>query len=68
MKKTEISYSEAIAQVESIIAKLNTDNFDVDTLASEVKKATELIALCKQKLSKAEQDVETVINAQAEEK
>lgn len=62
MKKEEVSYSDAIAQVEAIIAKLNNEEFNVDTLAAEVKRASELIALCKKKLTKAEQDVEKVIN------
>lgn len=56
--KDKITYSEAIAQIEAILRRFNDEKFDVDTLAAEVKRATELIALCRERLTKAEADVE----------
>lgn len=51
------SYGEAIAEVESILARFSGGELDVDTLAAQVKRATELIAWCRTRLEKAEQDV-----------
>ncbi len=57
MEKNKISYSEAIAEIESILDRFDREEFDVDTLAAHVKRTTELIALCRTKLRKAEDDV-----------
>jgi exodeoxyribonuclease VII small subunit len=57
MEQSPKSYSTAIAEVESILARFGDGKLDVDTLAAEVKRATELIAWCKQRLAKAEKDV-----------
>lgn len=62
MTKESITYSEAIAQVEDILQKFNNEHFDVDRLAVEVKRATELITLCKTKLLKAEKEVNKILN------
>jgi exodeoxyribonuclease VII small subunit len=59
--KTPKSYSEAISEVEKILARFGDGSLDVDTLAAEVKRATELIAWCKGRLAKAEKEVGEVL-------
>lgn len=56
-KGKQVSYSDAIAEVEAILERFNREEFDVDALAEHVKRATELIAVCREKLHKAEEDV-----------
>lgn len=56
-KKKEPTYTEAIAEIEQILARLRSDEMDVDRLAAEVQRATELIAACKSRLRKAEEEV-----------
>lgn len=56
-KKKEPTYTEAIAEIEQILARLRSDEMDVDRLAAEVQHATELIAACKNRLRKAEEEV-----------
>jgi exodeoxyribonuclease VII small subunit len=63
MEKHPKSYGEAIAEVEKILARFGDGSLDVDTLAAEVKRATELIKYCKERLAKAEKDVDEVLNA-----
>ena len=48
--KSEISYSEASAEIERILARFRNEEMEVDTLAAEVRRATEMIALCRKKL------------------
>lgn len=60
-KKREISYAEAMAQIEQILQRFRQEELTVDELAHEVKQATELIALCKERLKKAEADVKKVL-------
>ena len=63
----KLSYTEAIEEVERILAKMDSRQMDVDALAAEVKRAAELIAQCKKRLYKAEKDVAVVL-ADEEEK
>ncbi len=63
----KLSYTEAIEEVERILAKMDSRQMDVDALAAEVKRAAELIAQCKKRLYKAEKDVAEVL-ADEEEK
>ncbi|MBQ5861221.1 MAG: exodeoxyribonuclease VII small subunit [Alistipes sp.] len=57
MENKELTYSEAIAEIEKIIARLRNEQTEVDTLSSELKRATELITRCKELLRKVESSV-----------
>ena len=63
MDNKELTYSEAIAEIEQIISRLRSEQTGVDTLASELKRATELIEGCKAQL----RDVEATVKKQMEE-
>lgn len=63
MAKKELAYAEAMAEIEKILARLRSEEMDVDSLAAEVKRATELIASCKERLRKAEADVNKVLES-----
>ena len=52
-----MTYSEAIAEIEKIIARLRSEQTEVDTLSAELKRATELITRCKVQLRKVESSV-----------
>lgn len=62
-KKEEPTYTEAVAEIERILARFRNEEMDVDSLAAEVKRATELIATCKAKLRKAEEEVNQILEA-----
>ncbi len=57
----ELSYREAIAEVESIVRAMQDSNVDVDKLAAMVARASDLIAQCNRKLKKAQAEVEKVV-------
>lgn len=61
-----MNYSEAMAEIEKILALLQSENADVDTLAERVKRASELIAVCRTKLRKAEEDVNAIFAKEEE--
>ena len=61
MAKQELTYAEAMAEIEQILGRLRSEEMNVDGLAAEVKRATELIASCKARLRKAEADVNKVL-------
>ena len=58
MAKKQITYTEALGEIEQILERFRSDQMDVDTLAQEVKRATELITHCKERLTKVEKEVE----------
>lgn len=58
---TKQTYREAITEVEEILASIENDELDVDELASKVKKVTQLLKFCKDKLYKTQEDVEKVL-------
>ena len=53
MKK--FNYEEAVAQIETIVRKMENDQLDVDSMTEQLKKAQELIRLCKDKLTKTDE-------------
>ncbi len=64
MDKKEIGYSEAVREVEEILARLSGSDIDIDRLAAEVRRAGELIALCKARLHRAEEDIAAIVSKQ----
>ena len=61
MAKKELTYAEAMAEIEKILGRLRSEEMNVDGLAAEVKRATELIASCKARLHKAEEEVSKIL-------
>lgn len=56
-----MTYTQAIEEVEAILEKFNNEQMNVDELGAQVKRAAELIKLCKEKLHKAEKEVADVL-------
>ena len=62
MTKKRLTYIEAMAEVEQILARLRSSELGIDELSGAVRRATELIALCRQELLDTEKEVEQLIN------
>ena len=61
MSKKEISYSEAITELESLVEGMEQDNINIDDLSTKVKRATELIRFCRNKLGATEAEISTIL-------
>ena len=57
----ELKYGKSIEKVEEIIEKIESEEIDVDELASKLKEAVALIESCKKKIEKAEMEVTKVV-------
>jgi len=55
------TYKEALAEIEGIIAEIESESIDVDVLSAKVKRAAELIKFCKEKLAKTEAEVSGIL-------
>lgn len=53
----EMKYADAIAEIEQILAQLHAEKISVDELEQKVKRATELIELCRERLCSVEKSV-----------
>jgi exodeoxyribonuclease VII small subunit len=62
-----ISYTEAIRELETIVAEIEEGEITIDTLSEKVKRASELIKICKDKLSATEADVNKILGEMKEE-
>lgn len=58
---TEKKYSEAFEELQQIVADIEGGEISVDELSSKVKRAAELIKICKKKLSSTEEDVNAIL-------
>ena len=57
----EKSYSQAIEELEKIVAEIENEDISVDELSEKVKRAAELIRICKAVLHKTEEEVDAIL-------
>ena len=61
MSKKPLKYQDAVGELNEILEDLQQENVDVDELSIKVKRATELITLCKEKIQKTELEVKNIL-------
>lgn len=57
----KITYSEALAELEEIVAKLQNDEVEIDQLRALVARSTELLAYCKKTLFETDEEVKKIL-------
>ena len=57
----KISYEEAYGELQQIAREIETETVSVDVLAQKVKRASELISFCQNKLRSTETEVNKII-------
>ena len=62
MAKKEIKCEEAVAQLEEIVDKMENDELDIDQLSDQLKRAKELVKLCKDKLTKTDEEIKKLLS------
>ncbi len=55
-------YEEALSQLETIVRKMEANEYDIDELAVQLKAAQRLIKFCKDKLTKTEEELQKIQN------
>ncbi|MFO7828628.1 MAG: exodeoxyribonuclease VII small subunit [Bacteroidales bacterium] len=61
MAKKEISYNDAITEIDDILSKIENEELDIDDLSVKVKRVSTLIKQCKKKLFETEGQVQKII-------
>jgi len=57
----DLGYAGALAELERILAELEASDVDVDQLADRVARATELIAVCRERIGAARLRIDEVV-------
>ena len=61
MSKEEIKYEAALAELQTIVSKMENDELDIDQMSDQLKRAQELIKLCKDKLTKTDEEIRKIL-------
>lgn len=61
MENEEMTYAAAMAELEAILAAMNEKEPDVDSLAAQVRRAGELLAWCRARLRRTEEEVSAAL-------
>jgi exodeoxyribonuclease VII small subunit len=59
--KKELSYKEAITEIEEILRQIENEEPDVDQLSEKVKRLSALVTLCREKLHNTEEEIEKIL-------
>ena len=62
MKDKKTNYTHAFEELQSIVKKMETADISVDELSANIKRATALIKICKDKLLKTEEEINAIIH------
>jgi exodeoxyribonuclease VII small subunit len=57
----DLGYADALAELEDILDELDGDEVDVDVLGARVRRAAELLRLCRERIAGARFEVEQVV-------
>lgn len=57
----EIGFSTALAELEGILERVDSDEVDIDELAEELGKAASLLEICRSKIRRAEVEVSQIV-------
>lgn len=61
MSKKQLTYNDAIEEIEIIIDKIENQELNIDDLSANVKRVSELLTFCKTKLKSTEVEVNKIL-------
>ena len=60
MAKKELSFTDAVNEIEKILRNIESGTLNIDVLSAEVKRASELIRECQKKLKTTEDEINAI--------
>ena len=58
----EMKYEEAVRQLEEIVRKMENNELDIDEMGEQLKQAQQLIKLCKDRLTKTDEEIKKILD------
>ena len=62
----KINYEAALSELEEIVNKMENDEFDIDQLSVNLKRAQTLIKLCRDKMTKTYAEIKKLLGEEKE--
>ena len=59
--KQELKYEAAFAELQAIVRKMENDDLDIDQMSDQLRRAQQLIKLCKDKLTKTDEEIKKIL-------
>lgn len=63
MKKEGLTYEKAMKRLEEIVEKVENGQMDIDSLSATLKEAQELVAFCRDKLTKVDAEIKKILES-----
>lgn len=57
----ETKYEMAISQLEEIVERLENNQLGIDEMTAQLKKAQQIIKLCKDRLTKTDEEIQKIL-------
>ena len=57
-----MKYEKAVSELEEIVDKMERDELDIDQLSEQLKRAKVLVKLCKDKLTKTDEEINKLLS------
>lgn len=57
-----MKYEKAVCELEEIVDKMECDELDIDQLSEQLKRAKVLVKLCKDKLTKTDEEIKKLLS------
>lgn len=67
MKKSTLTYEEAMSQLEELVRQVENNEQGIDKLAEQLKKAQQLIGFCKDKLYTTDEEIQKILKNEEKE-
>lgn len=61
MARETLKYEEAMTRLENIVADMENGNLDIDSLCEKVKTAQKLIKMCRDKLTRTDEEIRKIL-------
>ena len=59
--KEEQKYEAAYAELKTIVNRMENDELDIDLMSEQLRRAQQLIKLCKDKLTKTDEEIKKIL-------
>lgn len=61
--KNDMKYEDAMRELERILARMENEEPDIDSLGEQLRRAQQLIKLCKAKLTKTDKEIKDILES-----
>lgn len=63
-EEQKLNYEAAFAELQTIVRRMENDELDIDQMTDQLKRAQQLIRLCKDKLTKTDEEIRKILAAE----